>query len=106
MTRWTVAALLVVVACGWTGCTRGRSPSQFSLPAGNVEAGKAAFVDLKCYTCHTVEGVELPAPASDRPTSSDGCRSELRCKSQCPVICTHRVGIATHKFVRGSAEVI
>jgi mono/diheme cytochrome c family protein len=72
MTRWTVAALLAVVACGWTGCTRGRSPSQFSLPAGSVEAGKAAFVDLKCYACHTVDGVELPAPASATPVRLGG----------------------------------
>jgi len=72
MNRWKVAALLVVVACAWAGCTGRRSPGQFSLPAGNVEAGKAAFVDLKCYTCHTVEGVELPAAASPSPVKLGG----------------------------------
>lgn len=72
MKRWTVAAWLVVVACAWAGCTGRRSPSQFSLPPGNVDAGKAAFVDLKCYACHTVEGVELPAPASAAPVKLGG----------------------------------
>jgi len=72
MKHWAVGALLVVVACAWAGCTGRRSPSQFSLPPGDVEAGKAAFVDLKCYTCHTVEGVDLPAPASATPVKLGG----------------------------------
>jgi mono/diheme cytochrome c family protein len=72
MKRLTVAALLVVVASAWTGCSRGRAPSQFSLPDGNVDAGKAAFVDLKCYTCHTVDGVDLPAPTWATPVKLGG----------------------------------
>jgi mono/diheme cytochrome c family protein len=72
MKRLTIAALLVVAASVWTGCSRGRAPSQFSLPAGDAEAGKAAFVDLKCYTCHTVDGVELPAPTFPTPVRLGG----------------------------------
>jgi mono/diheme cytochrome c family protein len=72
MKHWTAAALLVVVACAWAGCTGRRSPSQFSLPAGDVDAGKAAFVDLKCYTCHTVEGVDLPPAVSATPVKLGG----------------------------------
>lgn len=37
------------------------------LPEGNVEAGKTAFVELGCTSCHRVEGVEdLPPPSTDQ----------------------------------------
>lgn len=32
------------------------------MPAGDADRGKAAFVQLKCHTCHNVDGIELPAP--------------------------------------------
>lgn len=35
---------------GWT----------FTLPAGDAEAGKAAFRKMECYNCHTVPGGEFP----------------------------------------------
>jgi len=31
----------------------------FRLPTGDVERGKAAFLDLKCYACHTVSGMDF-----------------------------------------------
>lgn len=31
----------------------------FVLPEGDIEAGKTAFVALKCTTCHEVDGVDL-----------------------------------------------
>jgi hypothetical protein len=36
------------------------------LPEGDVEQGRQAFVDLKCYTCHEVAGLEreLPSPTA------------------------------------------
>jgi len=73
MTR-TTASLLVVLAITAAGCTGRRSPSQFSLPPGDAAAGKAAFVELKCSTCHTVEGVELPAPTAAVPVKLGGGR--------------------------------
>jgi mono/diheme cytochrome c family protein len=36
------------------------------LPAGNKEAGRQAFLDLKCVVCHRVAGeTTFPAPISD-----------------------------------------
>jgi len=32
-----------------------------------VEAGKAAFVELKCNACHRVEGMDFPEPVADPP---------------------------------------
>jgi hypothetical protein len=38
------------------------------LPAGNKEAGRQAFLDLKCVVCHRVAGeMALPVPISDTP---------------------------------------
>ena len=48
------------------GCTRGpKSMKNFRLPDGDTGRGKAAFVALKCNSCHTVVGVELPAPTAE-----------------------------------------
>jgi len=33
----------------------------FTLPPGDAARGKEAFVAFRCYDCHTVSGVELPA---------------------------------------------
>lgn len=48
------------------GCDSGLKSSRgFRLPDGDADKGKAAFVELKCYTCHQVEGVAaLPAPTA------------------------------------------
>jgi mono/diheme cytochrome c family protein len=40
-------------------CTAGKeSPRGFSLPEGNAEAGRAAFMALQCNTCHTSQDVK------------------------------------------------
>lgn len=54
-----VAALSLVLA----GCGRNvKSTTAFHLPPGDAELGRVAFLALKCHACHTVKGVELPAP--------------------------------------------
>lgn len=52
--KWVFLSLFLFVA----GCQK--SGVGFRLPEGNVDKGKAAFVELKCYSCHTVDGVQLP----------------------------------------------
>lgn len=48
-----------------TGCDSGpKSGRGLRLPDGDIEKGKQAFLALKCYTCHKVDGVELPPPAA------------------------------------------
>ncbi len=40
----------------------------FFLPQGDANAGREAFIQLKCVTCHTVNGDStLPAPISANP---------------------------------------
>lgn len=39
-----------------------------ALPVGRADAGRQAFLDLKCATCHRVSGeTAFPAPFSDHP---------------------------------------
>ena len=34
------------------------SAAEFRLPTGNPEAGRRAFVGLRCYVCHQVKGID------------------------------------------------
>lgn len=62
--RGLVAGL--ILALGLNGCQDPDSPRGFRLPEGDVERGKAAFVELGCVSCHMVQGVAgLPKPGPD-----------------------------------------
>jgi L-cysteine S-thiosulfotransferase len=61
ITRWSVVLLMLLTA----GCSGSKSGAGLRLPDGNVERGKAAFLELKCNTCHTVAGTEMPTPSKD-----------------------------------------
>jgi mono/diheme cytochrome c family protein len=52
---------------GGVGCELRRSVSGLRLPQGDVERGRRAFVDMKCYACHLVDGVDMPAPFAEPP---------------------------------------
>lgn len=41
-----------------SGCSGGYEG--FTLPPGDAERGKEAFVHFRCYDCHTVSGVDMP----------------------------------------------
>jgi L-cysteine S-thiosulfotransferase len=59
----TTLALILAVAALATACDRGtNSGAGFRMPEGDIEKGKAAFLELRCYNCHTVAGVNLPPP--------------------------------------------
>ncbi len=61
--KFSSALLTVVVLFGLVACDSGpRSPIGFRLPGGDVEKGRAAFVELQCNSCHTVDEVDLPDP--------------------------------------------
>ena len=58
--------LLVLGCCFGFGCTDAEKSAQgFRLPDGDVNAGERAFLDLKCHSCHRVEGMEFPDPVAD-----------------------------------------
>jgi hypothetical protein len=41
------------------GC--GPKDEGFTLPAGDAERGKSAFISFRCFDCHEVHNVDLPA---------------------------------------------
>jgi mono/diheme cytochrome c family protein len=73
MSRSHLAVLLMLLV-PLAGCSGRHSPSGFRLPPGDAEAGQAAFVDLKCAECHTVQGVSLPAPTAQTAVALGGRR--------------------------------
>ena len=61
--KYANALLIAVIFCGLIACDSGpRSPIGFRLPEGDVGKGRAAFVELQCNSCHTVDEVDLPDP--------------------------------------------
>lgn len=65
--RTRLYVLVIAFAAALAACDTGpKSARGFRLPDGDVAAGKAAFVDLQCYECHVVPGVDLPSPATER----------------------------------------
>jgi sulfur-oxidizing protein SoxX len=60
-TKWGVILLMLLTAA----CTGPKSGAGLRLPDGDVQRGKAAFLELKCNTCHTVAGTEIPSPSKD-----------------------------------------
>ena len=66
MKTWGSLLSLATISITLTGCGQGRG---FHLPQGDIERGKTAFVAMKCYNCHKVSGVDLPAPVSTVATN-------------------------------------
>lgn len=61
-TRTALARLMVAaMAMAFASCGEERRMARgFVLPKGDVEKGKAAFIELKCNSCHSVAGTEIP----------------------------------------------
>ncbi|HJS57096.1 MAG TPA: c-type cytochrome [Vicinamibacteria bacterium] len=66
--RWLHVGAIAALVVGAAACAQTRKSSAgFHLPDGDVQRGKQVFVDLKCGSCHQVDGVNLPAPVADPP---------------------------------------
>jgi mono/diheme cytochrome c family protein len=77
----TLAWIVTILALGaFTGCGGRHSAAGFRLPEdGDIELGKAAFIQLECTRCHTVAGVELPSPTDvGKPVPLGGRVYEVR----------------------------
>jgi sulfur-oxidizing protein SoxX len=77
----TAAALVSLGSVLLTGCAAPTGGGRVSLPMGDSEAGKVAFGDLMCYTCHQVAG---PAAAFPAPTASPPVPVELGAEAVSP----------------------
>ncbi|MFQ5668151.1 MAG: c-type cytochrome [Candidatus Binatia bacterium] len=106
-----VLSAVVVAAClallPATGCTAGepegpRLPKNwaFSLPSGNVDAGKAAFLRMQCYSCHKVPGSDVP-----RARASGGIGPDLvPAYSRLPREFLAESVIDSHKYISGRLD--
>jgi hypothetical protein len=59
----TTVLLLVTVLGGCGGQEKG-----FTLPQGDAERGRETFVAFRCFDCHDVHNVELPARENSNVT--------------------------------------
>jgi mono/diheme cytochrome c family protein len=61
--KFTGMAAAAALALAVAGCDAGpKSARGFRLPDGDAARGRAAFVALKCYACHQVQGADVPPP--------------------------------------------
>jgi sulfur-oxidizing protein SoxX len=61
----TLGSGFVLITLLIAACYSPKSGAGLRLPDGDVERGKAAFLQLKCNTCHTVAKTEIPSPSQD-----------------------------------------
>jgi sulfur-oxidizing protein SoxX len=62
--------IVVLVAATFAGCDTGpKSGRGFSLPDGDVQRGKAAFLEFQCNACHSVPGIEQLASEDENRIS-------------------------------------
>ncbi len=71
MLRKAISGLIILAALSVGACMQADDDMvQLILPEGNAAAGRQAFLDLGCTTCHTVRG-EKALRAPEAPESSE-----------------------------------
>jgi mono/diheme cytochrome c family protein len=57
---------VALLAASVAACVTGpRSWVGFRLPEGDVDRGRAVFVEMRCHACHEVAGTALPRPVAE-----------------------------------------
>ena len=70
MQRLLVIVVAAASIAGIAACEGGIVPKQeIVLPEGDAARGQAAFVALECTACHTIRGMDLPAPEEFGPVT-------------------------------------
>lgn len=65
------ALLLVSLSVVLSGCDTGPKSSRgFTLPDGDPALGKAAFIELRCHSCHQIAGIEQLTAEGEKPKIS------------------------------------
>lgn len=76
------------------------------LPRGNIAAGRQAFIDLKCYRCHGVEGVEFP-PVENESTimfALGGRVSRVKSYSELVTSIINPKHVVSEKYLKSMGE--
>ena len=93
---------LLALVLALTGCGRdSMSERGFSLPAGDAEAGREAFLYMQCNQCHTIRDEALPAIPGANPYVELG-GIETRVKSYGELVTA--IINPSHKLADGYAE--
>lgn len=79
------------------GCT------SYDLPEGDAAAGRVAFEEMQCYTCHLVEGEDFPEPTAEPPVSVVLGSSENQKSRE---YLAESIIAPSHRFARPPAEMI
>ena len=96
-----IILITLCLSLGLISCEQGpQSPTGFSLPEGNSEAGKEVLFKYQCLACHHINGIEPPADLIDNPEFSVqlGGKS-TRVKTYADLLTS--VINPSHKFARG-----
>jgi hypothetical protein len=103
---WSVVvACLMLLPAGARAEGKAHGPElpkgwKFTMPAGDPEAGKAAFEKMECYSCHKVPGADLP-----KERSSGGVGPDLVAGySKLPAGFLAESIINSHKYISGTIE--
>ena len=87
---------------GLAACEADRmSERGFSLPPGDPVAGRAAFLYMHCYECHTIAGEEFPALAMREPLEVELGGKVTRVKSYGELVTS--IINPSHKLASGYA---
>ena len=106
MVSWSVAFACVMLLSAGGRAADKPQPRQvpkgwkFTVPAGDPEAGKAAFERMECYSCHKVPGADLP-----KERSSGGVGPDLVAGySNLPAGFLAESIINSHQYIAGTLE--
>lgn len=103
-----VLVLAGAVIMGAVGCRpAAKSGRGFQLPGGNAALGKQAFVDLKCFRCHRVDGVaDLPSPTepANKVIVLGGEVSQVRTYGRLMTSIIHPSETISEKMINRSAK--
>lgn len=76
--RWVGAALVFLSLSGPVFAQEQESDTVvelLTLPRGDAERGRQAFVELKCHTCHQVSGdIDMPQPVAAKRAPALGVK--------------------------------
>ena len=60
-----LSAMFLSLVVAATACRKQEPQAQpHALPSGDGTAGRQAFLDLRCWSCHEIEGGDMPKPVA------------------------------------------
>lgn len=100
MHRAQLIPATAVVAVLLAACDISTGPGdEFTLPEGDADRGRDAFVSLQCTTCHQIKDLQLPPPQAEGPVTIVLGGSVTRVRSYGELVTA--IINPSHKLARG-----